>query len=85
MEVYLYAIWHPPVTLRLVFSLGVGMKGYLYTILASSSNPEVNIFFRCRNEGIPVYYIGISSNPEVGIFFRCRNEGISLYCIGILQ
>jgi hypothetical protein len=51
--------WHPPVTLRLVFSLGVGMKGYLYTILASSSNPEVSIFSRCRNEGIPLYYIGI--------------------------
>jgi hypothetical protein len=40
------------------------MKGYLYTILASSSNPEVNIFFRCRNEGIPlmpIEYRGIPS------------------------
>jgi hypothetical protein len=39
-------------------SLGLGMKVYLYTILVSSSNPEVSIFFRCRNEGIPLYYIG---------------------------
>jgi hypothetical protein len=45
--------WYPPVILRLVFSLGVGMKGYLYTILTSSSNHEVSISFRCRNEGIP--------------------------------
>jgi hypothetical protein len=37
--------WHPPVTLRLVFSLSLGMKGYLYTILVSSSNPEVSIFY----------------------------------------
>jgi hypothetical protein len=50
------------------------MKGYLYTLLASSSNPDVSIFFRCRNEGISLYYIDISSNPEVSIFFRCRNE-----------
>jgi hypothetical protein len=56
---YQYIYWHPPVILRLVFSLGVGMKGYLYTILASSSSPEVSIFFSCRNEGIPLYYIGI--------------------------
>jgi hypothetical protein len=36
--------WHPPVALRLVFSLAVGMEVYLYTILASSSNPEASIF-----------------------------------------
>jgi hypothetical protein len=45
--------------LVLVFSLGVGMEVYLYTKLASSSNSEASIFFRCRNEGIPLYYIGI--------------------------
>jgi hypothetical protein len=56
--------WYPPVILRLVFSLGVGMKGYLYTILTSSSNHEVSISFRCRNGGnwrMPIQYRGIPS------------------------
>jgi hypothetical protein len=57
--------WHLPVTLRLVFSLGVGMKGYLYTVLASSSNPDVSIFFRCRNEGI-------SNNTNLRVTEGCK-------------
>jgi hypothetical protein len=47
MEGYRYAIWHPPVTLRLVFSLGVGMKGYLYTrypsIPTAKENPNLRV------------------------------------------
>jgi hypothetical protein len=53
--------------MRLVFSLGVGMKGYLYTILASSSNPEASIFFRCRNEGIPLYFLHLKKILTSGL------------------
>jgi hypothetical protein len=55
------------------------MNGYLYTILASSSNPEVSNFLAVGMKGYLYTILAFSSNPEVSIFLRCRNEGIPLY------